>query len=265
MAEYSVIETSVQQLDRYPWYQSRGFQYGDGIFETALCTSEGVRFAQAHAERLTEGLALLHLQNPLPVSPSSYFETHIPKLLQGASARLKLMVWRKGGGTYTPETTESEYLLLAMPYAEHHLPVAQAHVVHSVYNSVQPASTVKTISSLHYILAALERAPFEGSMPLLATSAGVLSEGLQAGIVYFKNGEWYRPTPFTGCIEGVVARQLDALLVKPEHVQWTTDHLNEDTTMILANASGVRHVMRIGNQPLNQHTEAVEELRALLF
>jgi branched-subunit amino acid aminotransferase/4-amino-4-deoxychorismate lyase len=265
MAENSVVDSSIPDVRSYPWYSSRGFQFGDGLFETALFTTNGVRFAAFHAKRLTEGMAVLQLQNPLPVSVEQYFESYIPTLLKGIPARLKLMVWRKGGGSYAPASEEADYLLLAMPYGENHRLIEQAHVVSSVQNRAHAASGFKTLSSLHYVRAAIEPRSIQNSMPLLATASGILCEGLQASLLFYKNGRWHRPSPTTGGIEGVVTAQLDTTQHKPEQVYWKLSDLDEETIAVLANATGVRQIMQIESQVLSTQTYVVDQLRALLF
>jgi 4-amino-4-deoxychorismate lyase len=53
-----------QDLDHALALNDRGFQYGDGVFETALVRQGAVRFFEAHLARLYEGCARLGITPP---------------------------------------------------------------------------------------------------------------------------------------------------------------------------------------------------------
>lgn len=73
----------------------RGFQYGDGLFETALLTNGRVRFLDAHLQRLMSGCERLGIPEPKRETLLDEIE-RVTKSLR--SAVLKIIVTRGVGG-----------------------------------------------------------------------------------------------------------------------------------------------------------------------
>ncbi|HWK49076.1 MAG TPA: aminotransferase class IV, partial [Steroidobacter sp.] len=73
----------------------RGFQYGDGLFETALLVKGRVRFIDAHCQRLFSGCARLGIAPPDRAS----LLREIAQVTAGADRGvLKIIVTRGAGG-----------------------------------------------------------------------------------------------------------------------------------------------------------------------
>lgn len=73
----------------------RGLQYGDGLFETALLTTSGVRFLDEHLQRLFSGCARLGIAPP----DEETLRSEIAQVTAGAERGvLKVIVTRGAGG-----------------------------------------------------------------------------------------------------------------------------------------------------------------------
>lgn len=94
---------------------NRGFQYGDGIFETIIFRKKEIMFLNEHWERISDSVNDLKLD--FPFTKKDLEKTLLELLevngLMGQSARVKLYIWRKAGGLYTPEHFDAEFLLTA--------------------------------------------------------------------------------------------------------------------------------------------------------
>ena len=93
----------------------RGFQYGDGLFETMKVVNRKIPLWQKHWQRLTKGCDILSI--PLP--DKSALEKDIEKIINDASkAVLKLMVTRGigGRGYAVTEKLEPEVILIRSDY-----------------------------------------------------------------------------------------------------------------------------------------------------
>ena len=92
---------------------NRAFRYGDGLFETIRVFDGKIPFFQRHFQRLIVGCRLLNLDVSGHFT-QDFFENEISKLLVGgANYRVRLTVWRSGGGLYTPETNLPDFLIEA--------------------------------------------------------------------------------------------------------------------------------------------------------
>jgi branched-subunit amino acid aminotransferase/4-amino-4-deoxychorismate lyase len=79
---------------------SRGFFYGDGLFESIRVFDGIVPFIHLHWERLEKGMRLLGFNIPSDWS-GDFFRNEILKITSG-NARVKISVWRSPGGLYHP-------------------------------------------------------------------------------------------------------------------------------------------------------------------
>ena len=94
----------------------RAFQYGDGLFETIIVKNGEILFLPYHLKRLKAGLKILDIEWPqilelkiLGNSIKSLLETNELK----DQARLRLSVWRRSGGLYSPTENHANTLLRA--------------------------------------------------------------------------------------------------------------------------------------------------------
>ncbi len=98
--------------------QNRSFRYGDGLFESIRAFDGKLPFFQYHWQRLMAGLGCLGIEKPPHYSPD-FFQNEIAKLTNNrGNWRIRLTVWRSGGGFYTPETNQPEFLIEAVPLGE---------------------------------------------------------------------------------------------------------------------------------------------------
>jgi branched-chain amino acid aminotransferase len=94
---------------------NRSFRYGDGLFESIRVFDGRLPFFDYHWQRLSAGLACLGMVGPALYSPD-FFINEIAKLTNGQGHwRIRLTVWRSGGGLYLPETNLPEFLIEAVP------------------------------------------------------------------------------------------------------------------------------------------------------
>ena len=173
----------------------RGFQLGDGIFET-------LRARDGHATELAEHLARLRrsahgLAIPLPAGLDALIGTGIADLLAavgldgpGGDASLRITVSRgpfRGRGLLPPdESVDATIVIQAWPV----VPAPAAHLetgLHLVASSVRrdpsnPLATLKTTSRADYVYARLEARRAGADDALFLTIDGRVSEGTSANI-----------------------------------------------------------------------------------
>ena len=106
----SSLEASVPVLNR-------GLAYGDALFETIKTLNGRILFWEDHYFRLMASMRLLRMEIPMRFTPE-FLESQIIDLLSfnesdSNSFRVKLTVFRKHGGFYTPETNDINYLITA--------------------------------------------------------------------------------------------------------------------------------------------------------
>lgn len=162
---------------------NRALRYGDGLFETLRWTNGELPLWKYHRERLLGGMAALHLTLPDIENLSIHFRQEINRLpLVSGDYRIRLLVFRSGGGTYAPETDRCEWIVEAKKigriggelscqiYDEYRLPV-------------HPLNRFKTINALPYVLAARAARRHGLDDVILLNQAGFPVESSSCGLV----------------------------------------------------------------------------------
>jgi len=191
-------------------FTDRGFQYGDGIFETIVCEGQTILFLDLHWERLTKGIKVLNLLLPEWLR-LEYLESAILKLAKLerlVSARVKVLVWRRKGGLYTPSENTAHVLIMALPHRPPRQILETAGFSKKVRLAHSPTSPFKTLSSMPYVLAGIEKKERNLDELILLDQDEHLSECTAANLFWIKNNRLFTPSLQTGCIEGIRRRNI---------------------------------------------------------
>ncbi|BDD04111.1 aminodeoxychorismate lyase [Aureibacter tunicatorum] len=192
----------------------RAFQYGDGVFETILYAKNS-DLIKYHFERLYNGSRALNFN-----LPSFFTPEHITNSIEALKnknnikglSRIKIMVWRKEGGLYTPVSDQSNILISISEGKFSTNPINKVGICETVKNEYSSTSRFKTISALKYTLAGLEKKNKHFDDLIILDQHGHISECLASNIFWVKDNEFYTPDLSTGCIEGVQRRRIIELL-----------------------------------------------------
>ena len=94
---------------------NRGFKYGDGVFDTLKVLKGKIIFLEDHYFRLMASMRILRMEIPMDFT-LEFFEVEIIKLIEVKNlenARVRITVFRKDGGTYSPLNNEIEFVIEA--------------------------------------------------------------------------------------------------------------------------------------------------------
>ena len=239
------------------FWQNRAFQYGDGLFETIVYRGGAARYLAQHYERLTAGMAVLDLAVPVGFSPE-YLREAIGRLVRknalGSTARVKVQVWRRPGGLYTPDSREAEFLISAAALPEP-APTRRDHVrfYAELRLHASPLSRFKTCSALPYVLAGLARRRLGADEVILLDAHGHVAECVASNLFWLRNGTLYTPSLGTGCVGGILRGQVLAQagrygLVVEEGL-YPPEALLGAETVFCCNVAGHQFFTRIEGQP----------------
>lgn len=246
-------------------YNNRGLNYGDGIFETIIYHNSEIPLLDLHWARLYEGAKVLRLELP-------FDETLLQKLiielieengLKQKRARIKLMVWRKEGGLYTPENNNCHFLINVQATEKHPLKkLEKVYSAKTVHLTQTPFSHIKTISALTYVMAGIEKKEREADELLLLDHEGNIAEASAANIFFFseKENTFYTPPLSCGIINGVTRRFLlntmEEKNIAHEERKMKIGDLSDDISIFTCNVSGIHQLVNFEKQPLNNGESA---------
>lgn len=231
---------------------NRGLAFGDGFFETLIFSNNQLRLAADHAARMQQAAAALYLTLPAPLASAAALATTLGQLAEAnhlGAARLRVQLWRSGGGRYTPPTNAAEWLATAEPFAPDDSPIGRADFARETQSIYSPLSFCKGPQAWLYVRAAHERQQRELDEIILCDTAGHVAEAGAAALFWLKNNTLYTPELTSGCVAGVrradVLRRAAALGLCGQEGLFTTSELLAADTVLAANVAAVRVVQRV--------------------
>ena len=196
---------------------NRGFKYGDGIFETIKVVHKKVIFWEDHYFRLMASMRMLRMKIPMEFT-LEFLEKEILKtvavLEKGASFRVRLNVFRKDGGLYTPKTNAINYLIEASESNYKTKETYEIDIFKDFYNYSGLLSTIKTNNRMLNTLASIYANENDLDNCILVNERKGVVEVANANIFIVKNNIVKTPALTEGCIKGVVRGKVIDLLIK---------------------------------------------------
>ncbi len=262
-------EASISPLDR-------GFQYGDGVFETMRAESGFALYVREHLERLRNSLEALRIPARLPADIEDIpGELLLRNNLEGDTASVKLMVSRgpSSPGMGLPDTPASPTVcMIAQSYTPPgpHAYMAgwRLHVCAEGFSP--PLSAHKTLNYLFFMAARQAAVDAGADEAVIIDHEGHVAETAAGSLLIRSKGHWW--TPAARCqLPGITIRQVEALLrnagYEIERRQCAVgDLLGAETVWVLNSLIGIMPASFISGRPVPapSHDEA-GRLRKELF
>ena len=197
--------------------ENRGFKYGDAIFDTIKVSHQKVIFWEDHYFRLMASMRMMRMKIPMEFT-LEFLEQEILKTVavqeQSSSFRVRLNVYRKDGGLYTPKTNEIAYLIDVKPNTYQTKETYSVDVFKDFYSYSGLLSTIKTNNRMVNTLASIyvEENDLDNCV-LINEKKGVV-EVTNANIFILKGTVVKTPALTEGCIKGVVRGKVIEIISK---------------------------------------------------
>ncbi|MCC7301957.1 MAG: aminotransferase class IV family protein [Bacteroidia bacterium] len=194
---------------------NRSFRYGDGVFETIRHANGKPQFLAHHVARLKSSLEVLHISFPPALEESSLRSMIVELSARNAverGGRIRLTVFRKEGGYYTPDSNEGCFLLECDPIDESNYNLNPAGLVVDIFpdfkKQVNKLSSIKSNNAQVPVLAALYKKQNELDDCIILNSNFSIAEAINANVFAVKNGVLYTPPIADGCVDGIMRKQV---------------------------------------------------------
>lgn len=231
---------------------NRGLAFGDSFFETLIFAAGRLRLAADHHARMRQAAAALYLTLPEPLATPAVLEATLARLTAAnhlPAARLRLQLWRAGGGRYTPTTDAAEWLATAEAFVPDEAPIGQADFALETHSIHSPLSFCKGPQAWLYVRAAHERQQRGLDEIILCDAAGHVAEAGAAAIFWVKDEVLFTPSLASGCVAGVrraqVLRAARAAGVECREGLFLPQDLLEADAAFTANVAAIRTIGRI--------------------
>ncbi|MDO1447342.1 aminotransferase class IV [Rhodocytophaga aerolata] len=250
---------------------NRAFQYGDGLFETIIYKQGQTRFLEDHYTRLMQGANAFGMQVPIQFS-LPYLQESIQAIVRannlGNSARIRIHMWRKAGGTYTPLHHEAEFCITA-----HTLSATASAVKENVYFYedirlvASPLSRFKTCNALPYVMAGIAMKQKGAHDMILLDVYGHISECVASNLFWIKENVLYTPGLASGCIEGIMRKQIfrkaPELQVPIQEGLFFKEDLLSAEAVFCCNVAGIQVIRQVAGEVFQEKHPVFEELLAI--
>ena len=207
-------------------HTNRAFKYGDGIFETIKIQHNKVVFWEDHYFRLMASMRMLRMKIPMEFT-LEFLENEILKTAKHIEAnfiRVRLNVFRKDGGLYTPSTNEIDYLLEAAEITSVPKQVYKVDLYKDFYNYSGLLSTVKTTNRMLNTLAGVFAKENDFDNCVLLNEHKNVVEVLNGNIFIIKDNVIKTPPVSDGCIKGIIRKKLIEIIQK--HPDYTLEEVS---------------------------------------
>lgn len=249
---------------------NRGLYFNDGFFETLVWESAGLRYLPYHLARMQRAAAALELQLPAPLATGAALTTTVRQLASTAPEplqRIRLQLWRGGGGLYAPATTQTDWLMTRQPFTPAETPILRCDFAETVRTHASPVSFCKGPHALTYVLAAQERQRRGLDEVILLSGSGHVAETVAAAIGWIRQGAVYAPSEAAGGVAGTHLAHLRAVATTlgfPWHEGlYEPAKLLRAEAVFTANVAGIRAVQSVGATRFNSQAHPLlQKIRA---
>lgn len=230
---------------------NRAAFFGDGIFETMIFSKGKIRFAGEHEERLNWGLKLLKIEpSSLTVLDLEKFVTQ--NFTQEKTLRIRWNIYRKGLGKYTPEGHQAEDLIMIQTMDKPVKLKSKAYISKKINIPSSFWSQCKTLNSLPYVMANIERIERGMDEVILLSDKGFVSEAGASNVFWKKEDVFYTPSLSCNCIAGIGRRKIIEVLNKKSmdivEGEFSIKDMMAADQIFTSNVTGVAYLAGLENQ-----------------
>lgn len=200
---------------------SRGYLFGDGVFESIRIFNGKPINVHNHIKRLLEGAKTMHIRCSSFYN-EAFFEEKITELITKSNikqgGRCRLSIDRVSGGTYFPISNESCYYLEVYPFEHNLFELNTKGLEVDIYRDIKIQknflSNYKTKDCINYIMAAIYAKENNLDDVLISNDKGNILETSSCNVFVVSNGVLYTPGLDEGCLAGTMRMQVINLALK---------------------------------------------------
>ena len=207
-------------------HQNRAFKYGDGIFETIKVQNNKIIFLEDHYFRLMASMRMLRMKIPMKFT-LEFLEEEINKVIASYDTKLirvRVNVYRKDGGLYTPATNEIDYLIEVKEINATSKETYKVDLYKDFYNYSGLLSTVKTTNRILNTVAAIYAKENDLDNCILLNERKGVAEVTNGNIFVVKGNVIKTPSLSEGCIKGIIRKKVIEIIEK--HPDFTIEETN---------------------------------------
>ena len=196
-------------------FLNRAFLYGDSVFETIKVVKNKILFWEEHYLRLMSSMRILKIEIPNTFTPE-YLEDQIKKtnfsISKLFSGRVRLTIFRDGGGFYKPKSNESCFVIKSFEndkiFFETEFKEYTVDIYKDYFIQSNLLSNLKTNNRLINVLGSIYAKNNGLENCILLNDQKLVAEFLNGNIFIVKENIVLTPPLGSGCLSGVMRNKI---------------------------------------------------------
>ena len=203
---------------------NRAFLYGDSVFETLRIIDNKIVFWEDHYFRLMSSMRIIRLDIPDNYTPD-FLQKNILELHKMVSknghSRIRINVFRFSEGKYAPDNNKSSFMISCNEISSPEFKINNGKYVVDLYKDYyldnQLISSIKTNNKIINVVASIYAKENGLNNCVLLNKDKMVAEFINSNIFIIKNDQIFTPTIKSGCLNGVLRKNLINILKKSSY------------------------------------------------
>ena len=194
---------------------NRGFLYGDSVFESIRIVNNKIIFWEDHYMRLMSSMRIIRIEIPQSYTPDFFkvqITNTISKVNPSFTGRVRLTIFREGGGYYTPELSSPSFIVncSVIDSKEFYLKDSEFKVdlFKDYYIQNDLLSNLKTNNKLINVLAGIYANENNLDNCILLNNKKNVTEFLNGNLFIVRGNKIITPNLDSGCLKGVMRKKI---------------------------------------------------------
>lgn len=202
--------------------ENRAFKFSDAVFDTSKYVYDKLLFWEEHYLRLMAAMRILRMEIPVSFT-MEFFEKEVFKLLEAnrlekTPARVRITVFRKSGGLYTPFTNEVDFVIevqeLETPFYQLSQQSYEVELFKDFYLHADLLANVKHTNKAINIIGGVFAQENDYQNCLLLNNHKNLAGALNGNLFVVEGNTVKTPLLTDGCLNGITRQILLKILKK---------------------------------------------------
>ena len=194
---------------------NRGFLYGDSVFESIRIVNNKIIFWEDHYMRLMSSMRIIRIEIPQSYTPDFFklqITNTISKVNSSFTGRVRLTIFREGGGYYTPELSSPSFIVncSVIDSKEFFLKDSEFKVdlFKDYYIQNDLLSNLKTNNKLINVLAGIYANENNLDNCILLNNKKNVTEFLNGNLFIVRENKIITPNLDSGCLKGIMRKKI---------------------------------------------------------
>ena len=194
---------------------NRGFLYGDSVFESIRIVNNKIIFWEDHYMRLMSSMRIIRIEIPQSYTPDFFklqITNTISKVNSSFTGRVRLTIFREGGGYYTPELSSPSFIVncSVIDSKEFFLKDSDFKVdlFKDYYIQNDLLSNLKTNNKLINVLAGIYANENNLDNCILLNNKKNVTEFLNGNLFIVRENKIITPDLDSGCLKGIMRKKI---------------------------------------------------------